>query len=426
MTTLPTPSPSQLAWQNFELGMFFHMDMFTFKPGWTFRNDPDAGVPPPEVFNPTKLDTDQWIAAAQAFGAKYAVLTAKHCSGFCLWPTDTYPYSVKQSPWRDGQGDIVGDFIASCRRAGIVPGLYCSYPCNWYLRVENPGKVMSGDPKEQSRYAATYGQHLRELWSRYGELGEVWFDGSLLPPDDGGLDIGPLLRELQPHANVFQSPYATIRWVGNEDGVAPDPCWATVSVMNQGGGQEGGGHPDGPTWCPSEVDTTLLVRDSLGGWFWQPGCEDTMRPMDELLEVYRHSVGRNSNLLLNATPNQEGLIPEPHLRRYEELGREIKRRYGSPVAETSGVGETVLLEFSQPTTINGAILQENIAQGERVREYVLEARVGEGWVAVSEGSCLGHKKIDVFAPRTATALRLTCRRSVGEPQITRLAALTEA
>ncbi|MBU0609339.1 MAG: alpha-L-fucosidase, partial [Armatimonadetes bacterium] len=194
MPARPTPSPAQLAWQDLELGMFFHLDMFTFRPGWDFRKDPAAGVPPPEALNPTQLDTDQWIAAAQALGAKYAVLTAKHCSGFCLWPTDAYPYSVKQSPWRDGQGDIVGDLVASCRRANILPGLYCSFPATWYLRVDN-SRVMSGDPEEQTRYAATYGQLLRELWSRYGELGELWFDGSLLPPDDGGLDIGPLLAE---------------------------------------------------------------------------------------------------------------------------------------------------------------------------------------------------------------------------------------
>jgi alpha-L-fucosidase len=429
MSSSPVPSPAQLAWQNLELGMFFHLDMFTFRPGWVFRDDPEAGVPPAEVFNPERLDTDQWIEAAQALGAKYAVLTAQHCSGFCLWPSEAYPYSVRQSPWRGGQGDIVGDFVASCRRAGILPGLYCSFPANWYLRVDSPGRVMSGDPDEQARYAAIYGQQLRELWSWYGELGELWFDGSLLPPDDGGLDIGPLLAELQPNANVFQSPYATIRWVGNEDGVAPDPCWATVAVHNQTGGQEGGGDPEGLTWCPSEVDTTLLYRDSLGGWFWQPGCEDEarMRPVSELLEVYRHSVGRNSNLLLNATPGPDGLIPQAHLRRYEELGRQIVRRYCSPVAQTSGRGAEVVLDLAQPATINGAIMQEDIAQGERVRSYRLEARTVDGaWVVVSEGSCLGHKKIAAFEPVAAVGLRLQCLQSKAEAQILNLAALTEA
>lgn len=426
MPVLPTPSPSQLAWQEMELGMFFHLDMFTFKPGWFFRDDPDAGVPPAELFNPVALDTDQWIEAAVALGAKYAVLTAKHCSGFCLWPTATYPYSVKQSPWRGGQGDIVGDFIASCRRAGLLPGLYCSFPANWYLRVDGPGRVLSGDPEEQQAYARVYGQHLRELWSGYGELGELWFDGSLLSPEDGGLDIGPLVRELQPNANIFQSPYATIRWVGNEDGVAPDPCWATVAVLDQTGGKEGGGDPEGATWCPSEVDTTLLIRDSLGGWFWQPGCEERMRPLDELLQVYRHSVGRNSNLLLNATPNPQGLIPAEHLARYVELGREIERRYGHPLARTAGEGESVTLEVPDGATINGAILQEDISHGERVRAYVLEAQVGEQWRPVAEGTCLGHKKIEVFAPLRARQLRLRVTQSVGRPLIRTLAALAEA
>lgn len=426
MPNLPVPSAAQLAWQELEVGMFFHLDMFTFQPGWDFRKNPSGGVPPPEVFNPTDLDTDQWLAAAQALGAKYAVLTAKHCSGFCLWPTDTYPYSVKQSPWRRGQGDIVGDFVASCRRAGIKPGLYCSFPANWYLRVDNPGRVMSGDPEEQRRYAATYGQHLRELWSRYGELTELWFDGSLLPPEDGGLDIGPLLAELQPQAVVFQSPYATIRWVGNEDGVAPDPCWATVAVMDQTGGQEGGGAADGATWCPAEVDTTLLVRDHLGGWFWQPGCEDRMRPLEELVKVYRESVGRNSNLILNATPGPDGLVPEAHCRRYAELRREIERRYGCPVAQTAGEGRVITLDLGQTLWVDGAVLQEEISQGERVRAYRLEGLAGEEWVPLSRGTCIGHKKLDVFPPAAVSQLRLTVEEAAAEPKIRRLAALTEA
>ena len=149
--------------------------------------------------------------------------------------------------------------------------------------------------------------------------------------------------------------------------------------------------------------------------------------MEELLQVYRQSVGRNSNLLLNATPGPDGLIPEAHMQRYEELGREIQRRYGGQVAETSGRGDSVVLDLGQATTINGAVLQEDIAQGERVRSYRLEAQVASGeWVTVSEGTCVGHKKIEVFAPITATRLRLQVQQSTAEPQVLRLGALAEA
>jgi alpha-L-fucosidase len=158
-----------------------------------------------------------------------------------------------------------------------------------------------------------------------------------------------------------------------------------------------------------------------------------MRPLEELLTVYRQSVGRNSNLILNATPGPDGLIPASHRRRYEELGREIQRRYGAPVAETFGAGTSVVLALPGPTMINGAIVQEDIAlrpdgsPGERVRRYRLEAGTpGGDWQTVSAGTCIGHKKIDTFAPVTATHLRLSCDESVGEPLIRRLAALTEA
>lgn len=413
------PTPQQLAWQDLELGLFVHYDIFAWEPDWDYRAHPERGVPSPSLFNPPALDTDQWLEAGRSFGARYAVLTAKHCSGFCLWPTAAYPYSVAQAPWEGGQGDVVRLFVDSCRRYGVKPGLYCSFPANWYLNVDDPGLVRPPDPQAQARYARIYEQQVRELWGNYGELAEIWFDGEVLPPDQGGLDVGPILAELQPNAMVFNTGYGTIRWVGNEDGVAPDPCWSTVDSAALAGGRHA--DPNGPVWLPAEVDTTLLARNLPDAWMWKPGCERMARSLDELVRVYEHSVGRNSNLLLNASPGPDGLIPEAHMARYQELGRAIDYLYGTPLAETTGVGKVLELALPVPASINRVVLMEDLAHGERVRAYTVEVSGRDGWRPASRGTCIGHKKIDRFDSLATDRLRLRIEQSAAEPQIRRFA-----
>jgi len=150
----------------------------------------------PGLFNPRKLNTDQWMEAAKAMGAKYAVLVAKHGSGFMCWQSDLYPYGMKESPYKNGQGDIVRDFVNSCRKYGIRPGIYAHMGCNGYLEVDNPGLVnrgKGGDPEKQARYARICEGMLTELWGNYGALSEIWFDGGVLDPGKGGPDMLPIL-----------------------------------------------------------------------------------------------------------------------------------------------------------------------------------------------------------------------------------------
>ena len=162
---LPKPSTQQVAWQDCELGMFFHFDIPVFKPGWDWRSWKD--LPDPKLYDPKKLDTDQWLQAASSLGAKYAVLVAKHCSGFLQWQSDLYPYGVRQSPWRGGKGDLVRDFVKSCERFNIKPGIYASVTANGYLEVDNPGLVnrgRGGDPAKQAAYSRICEGMLSELW----------------------------------------------------------------------------------------------------------------------------------------------------------------------------------------------------------------------------------------------------------------------
>jgi alpha-L-fucosidase len=418
---LPRPTPIQAAWQDLELGLFVHFNMFTYSGSWNWRSFRD--YPSPDLFRPDRLDTDQWMEAARAFGAKYAVLTAKHCCGFCLWPTEAYDYGVRQSAWRGGKGDVVADFVTSCRKYGILPGLYYSTAANGYLKVDNPGLIAApGGPVDQAGYTGVCEQQLRELWSRYGELGEIWFDGSAIAVEKGGPDIGALLRKLQPRASIFQSPHATIRWIGNEDGVAPDPCWATVSdaaaVKDGVSASLGSGDPDGAIWLPGECDVPIRK----GQWGWQPNEDHLVSSLDHLMSLYDRSVGRNCNLLLNSNPDRDGLIPATDMQRYKEFGAEIRRQFGRSVAETSGQGSALELVLKQPTRIDRVAIMEEITRGARVRDYVVEAFAGGRWNEICRGTSIGHKKIDRFPAVEVVKLRLNVRRAVSEPLIRAFAA----
>ncbi|MCY2932127.1 MAG: alpha-L-fucosidase [Planctomycetota bacterium] len=414
---LPRPTAGQAQWQDYEIGVFYHYDLHVFhEPGW----DPARfdSLPGADVFNPTRLDTDQWMEVAKALDAKYAVLTATHGSGFMLWQSDAYPFGVRQSPWRGGQGDVVKDFAGSCRRAGVGLGLYCHMRFNGWWQVDQPGLVnrgRGGDPARQAAYAAAKIQQAQELWGRYGPLAEVWFDGGL-PDPRAGFDLLPILQRLQPQAMVYgggHCPVETIRWMGGEHGKSDYPCWATGNNCFDATC----GSPDGKDWCPGEADVNIQA----GAWMWQPGCDERLRRLDELMEIYYGSVGNNCNLLINAMPGPDGLVPEAQLRRFREFGNEIRRRFGQSLAETSGEGNEIELSLGRPRTIDHVMLMEQITQGERVRKYLVEGQVGQAWRTIGGGCCIGHKRIERIAPVEVSAVRLRVLASVGRPLIRKLA-----
>lgn len=423
-TTVVTPNAQQLAWADAEVGVLIHFDMPVYHPEYNFRNwgtHPEASS-----FNPTELNTDQWLDAAQKLGAKYAVLVAKHCSGFSLWPTEAHDYSIKQSPWKDGKGDIVADFIASCKKYGIKPGIYASTTANGYLYVDNPGVVQEGSSVTQEEYNQIVTKQLTELWSNYGELFEIWFDGGVLSKEQGGADVLSLVQQLQPNAVAFQGPYGhpnLVRWVGNEEGVAPYPCWATADSTTNADGTRVinglNGNPAAPFWCPGESDFTLRWNRSFqGGWFWTAGQDSMMFTVPELLTKYETSVGRNTNMLLGLVINDKGLVPEADVRQVEALGKEIARQYANPFLQMSGNGSEYTLSFDKPTSVNRVVLQEEISKGERVLKYTLKGKKGNDWIDLASGTNIGHKRIERFEPQTLDAIQLVIDESKGvEPQI---------
>ncbi len=421
------PTKAQQAWANAEVGAMFHLDVQVFEPGYEWRETRDY-QPDASVFNPKELDTDQWIKAAKSAGATYAVLVAKHCSGFSLWPTKAHEYSVKNAPWRNGQGDIVKDFVASCKKYGLKPGLYASASANAFCHVDNPGLVLSGDPEEQKKYNEIVKTQLTELWTQYGDLFEIWFDGGVLPPEKGGIDMLSLVEKYQPQAIAFQGPYGytnNIRWVGNENGVAPYPCWARADSTTTATGMvliKGlNGNPGGGFWCPGEADFPLRENSSFqGGWFWHEGEEHTIRSVDDLMERYIQSVGRNTNMLLGIVVDHRGLVPEADVQRLSEFGEELRKQFSKPLGSAKGRGNAFRICFESPQTVHYVEIQEDISKGERVREYKLYGKKDQTWQLLSEGSCIGHKRIEKIEERNLSEIKLEITGTKGNPFIKKL------
>lgn len=401
MTQLAKPNAAQLEWQNREIGMFIHWVQNTYLlPGET-----DAHAVPLSRIDPRELDTEQWVDVAESMGAKYIVFVAKHATGFCTWATDTTDFSIRNTPWRGGKGDIVRDLSDSCAKRGIALGLYLS------PRDDNEGARVGGGcitAEEKDRYAKIYRAQLTELLTRYGDICEVWFDGSV------EFDLGDVLKRHVPNAMIFQSDQATIRWVGNEDGYASYPAWNAVSSADAKTGVATNRHgtPDGDVWLPLECDAM-----SRGSWFWAPDNAGTLKSVDELMEMYMRSVGHGAVLLLNQTPDTLGRIPEADAIRAAEFGDEIRRRFGQSLASTSGNAQMLELTLPNKAVVDHVILMEDLKEGEKVRAYTVEAWRNGEWTPLVGGTAIGHKKIDHFPGVETAKLRVRIPRSVGSSAI---------
>jgi alpha-L-fucosidase len=424
------PAPPQLAWQEAEFGVLVCYELHTFNEGR--YNQPKARVTPVEdvdQFNPEQLDTDQWIRAARDAGATFAILTASHESGFRLWQSDVNPYCLKAVEWGDGKRDIVAEFVASCRKYGIEPGIYMGTRWNAHLGVYD-FKVTERSPITQEAYNRMIEEEVREICSSYGPLFELWFDGGAHGPAQGGPDVLGVFEQYQPDALFYHSlERADARWGGSETGTMPYPCWATFPFPSTGAGESAAaaisansfallkhGDPDGTYWMPAMSDAPLRGH---GGheWFWEPGDEKLIYPLDDLVDMYCRSVGHNSTLILGITPDTDGLIPEADLQRLQEMGAAIKQRFSDPVAEGRGVGKQVHLDLQGMYSINQVVIGEDIEYGERVRKFVLEGKTESGWQKILEGSCIGHKFIGRFEDIEISEARLIVTEDEGTPLI---------
>ena len=411
---LARPTREQVAWADMELGLFIHW----FPMGWYQDIDADRLLDP--IYRQEllarctcdSLDTDQWVQSALDLGAKYLVFVAKHALGFCAWQTEHGQFGMKQIPYQKGQGDVVADLAASCHKAGIKLGIYLAAD-TMVMDVGQQG--IARDPAFQSEYNRIYRAWLTELLSRYGEVVEVWFDGSLQ------IEVVDILKRYAPRAMVFQSRYATIRWVGQEEGYASDPAWNSVERYDalSGIATQRHGNPEGQVWLPLECDARIR-RD----WGYHHQLADNpLKSVEALMDMYYGSVGRGAVLLLNQAPHPGGHILPEDMARMKAFGDEIRARFGSPLATTGGWGHSLELALPEGSQVDHVILMEDIRFGERVRAYRVEALVAGDWVQVSSGIAIGHKKIDAFPAVTTDRLRFTARESVGRPALRAFSAL---
>lgn len=402
------PTPEQMAWHEMEIEMFLCLDPCT----WQGREYDDHSTPL-DMIDPAQLDTDQWCDVAKSFGAKQILFVAKHTGGFCWWRTDTSDYGIKDTAYKDGKGDVLAELAESCRKYGLRLGVYI-YPGDdqWGAGIGSGGRTE--DPAKQEAYDKVLRQQWTEVLTRYGEVSEVWFDGSCV------IEVGDILERYAPKAMVFQGPHATLRWPGNEKGIAPDPTWQTVTREDAQSGVATGRHsdPDGDVWLPMEMDTTLLDHK----WFWAPNTDHMLKPLDQLMEIYYASVGRGCVLLLNSTPDTTGRIPESHVRRYKTFGDAIGRIYENEKGSTSGEGREYELRFNQPTPVNHMVIMEDIRHGHVVRAYEVEGLAGGEWKTLVKGQSVGYKRIDVIDTVRVEGLRLRITKCVDKPVIKRFAA----
>jgi alpha-L-fucosidase len=415
----PVPSGAQLQWHRDELALFLHFGVNTF----TNREWGD-GTESPAIFNPAALDAREWARVAKRTGFRAIVLTAKHHDGFCLWPTATTRHSVAASPWRGGQGDVVREFTDACRAEGIRAGLYLS---PWDRNHPAYG--------DSPRYNDVYVAQLTELLTRYGPVAEMWFDGANGEGPNGKRQVYDWprffghVKQLQPKAVIFSDAGPDVRWCGNERGTAGDPNWATVDPARVPyPGADGPGiidalqHGDraGPVWRPAEVDVSIRP-----GWFHHPAEDERVRTVENLMELYFTSVGRNGKLLLNVPPMKSGVIHPTDVARLEGFQASRARLFERDLAAGARVTWRVSgpraaemeVDLGRAIDIGVLRLGEDISRGQVVAAYRVDGAGDEGaWRPLVRGTTIGHAKLDRVAASRVRRLRVTIEDAVAEPE----------
>ena len=446
----PIPSERQLAWHEMEYYMFVHFTVNTFTDKeWGYGDEKES------VFIPSALDCRQWARVAKDAGMKGIIITAKHHDGFCLWPSAFTEHSVKNSPWKNGKGDILLDLRKACDEYGLKMGVYLS---PW-----DRNSSVYGTPD----YLVYYRNQLRELLTNYGDIFEVWFDGA-----NGGdgyyggaretrridnktyydwPNTHRLVRELQPGAVMFSDAGPDIRWVGNESGMGSLTNWCLLNKdeMYPGGNFAkilGAGHEDGKYWVPAEVDVSIRR-----GWFYHAAQDSLVRSPENLMELYYSSVGRNSNLLLNIPPDRRGLLHEndvKSLMAFKELrdkefsenlakgkkasssiqrGRNFKAANsidGNPETFWSTPDDVrsadIIIDLGKETYVNRILIQEYIKLGQRVSEYKVEAFIDGNWQELTDGTTIGYKVIRKFPEVRTNKIKLIISKSKACPVISNI------
>jgi alpha-L-fucosidase len=450
-----TPSDRQFRWQQLELTAFFHFGINTFTgKEWGMGNED------PKLFNPTSLDARQWVSVAKNAGIKQVILTAKHHDGFCLWPSKYTEHSVKNSPWKNGKGDVVKEVADACHEYKVGFGVYLS---PW-----DRNNALYGT----DAYNDFFVNQLTELLTNYGRVDEVWFDGANGEGPNGKKQVYDfnkwyqLIRKLQPTA-VIAIMGPDVRWVGTESGYGRETEWSVVPANNldqsivagnsqkdmafkpQGdmrgsdlGGRDRIKNAKGLVWYPAETDVSIRP-----GWFYHEQEDAKVKSPEKLLDIYYNSVGKNSVLLLNIPPDKTGRINEHDVANLTEWKKLRDATFGNNMAKlatitatngthvkaitdgdyntyftTKGADTTTVIDLQFPAkqTFNVLSLQENIRIGQRVEKFVLECFEGNEWKKITEGTTVGYKRLLRFNSITTDKVRLKIESSRLNPAISEM------
>ncbi|MDP5199751.1 alpha-L-fucosidase [Flavobacterium sp. DG2-3] len=434
----PLPTQKQIDWQEMEFYAFVHFSLNTFtNKEWGYGDES------PELFNPSQLDVRQWARIVKESGMKGIILVAKHHDGFCLWPSAYTERSVKNSPWENGKGDLVKELAAACKEYDLKLGLYLS---PWDRNHPQYGKP---------EYITYFRNQLKELLTNYGDVFEMWFDGA-----NGGdgyygganemrkinsltyynwEETYKLIYDIAPKTLVWGVGPSEARWIGNEEGRAGKTNWSLLRQKDELAGKVHytefmSGHEDGEKWVPGEADVSIRP-----GWFYHSVEDDKVRSLDEMVDIYYESIGRNATLLLNLPVDQRGLVHENDEARLKELVATIKADFKTELladtqvqaSNTKGADSnfgpqnvidgnkntywatdekvkeaTIEFTFKKPTAINRILLQEYIKLGQRVKSFSVEAKIDGNWKTIANETTIGYKRILRLDRVTASAIRI--------------------
>lgn len=450
------PHKRQVAFQQLEFYSFIHFTVNTF----TDREWGD-GTESPLIFNPEKLDAEQWVKAVRSAGMKGLILTCKHHDGFCLWPSSLTKHTVAASPYKNGKGDIVKEVSDACRKYDIKFGVYLS-PWDRNCSVYGQGKA----------YDDFFIGQLTELLTGYGEIFSVWFDGACGEGPNGKKQYYDWeryyakIRELQPDACINVCG-PDIRWCGNEAGHTRAAEWSVVPERAKNseiiaeksqqedneefrlrrvdardadlGSRQALENENALIWYPAEVNTSIRP-----GWFWHKYENNKVRSLDELINIYNNSVGGNATFLLNIPPARDGLFHENDVKRLEELGAYLTASFSENLLENASLSAdggddisavrtdgyenfytaaegsctaAVTAEWDEPVSIGNIVIKENILCSQRVESFAVDALIDGEFKEIYSGTVIGYKRIIPLGRLETSCIKIRITDSRTEPTI---------
>ncbi len=438
----PLPSRPQLAWHDMEFYFFMHFGPNTFTDKeWGHGDEPE------EIFNPSQLDCRQWVKVAKEAGAKGIIITAKHHDGFCLWPSKYSKHTVRESKWKDGKGDVLKELSQACKEQGLKFGVYIS---PWDRNHPDYGT---------EKYNDVFVNMMKELFTSYGPIWELWWDGANGEGPNGKKQVYDwrrfenTVRQLSPTTVIFSDIGPDIRWVGNESGIAGKTNW---NYLDTAGFKRGLGAPPndtlqqgnvvGKNWIPAECDVSIRP-----GWFWHANEDIVVKSPERLFDLYLKSVGRGANLLLNVPPDNRGLIHENDVEalmgfkklRDENFGTNLLKQANtywefledevlpdsvqvraislSPAIYSINV-QNFIVQLQRPMLMNCIVLREAIHLGQTIKKFKVLMYNKDKLVKEMTGTTVGMKRILTFPASTVTSFKVVLEDATGNDNISGVAA----